>query len=197
MLCGITVENRVYHVTVFLRNFNGRLTHELGLPTIPAALPLSGKFRRAVVRPYQFAPLSTRVISSNRARRRALPFGLMASLILSLFLALLLPVPAHSANCLLNSPQSRIRHVIYIQFNNTHFTRDNPNVPSDLERMPYLLNFIKREGTLLMIFHTATRELQTATCDPPPFHAFSIPDSSRSAVFTAHAMRGVLCAMPN
>ena len=35
-----------------------------------------------------------------------------------------------------------IQHVIYLQFDNTHFKRDNPNVPSDLEQMPNLLNFI-------------------------------------------------------
>jgi hypothetical protein len=29
-----------------------------------------------------------------------------------------------------------IKHVIYIQFDNVHFTRDNPNVPSDLEQVP-------------------------------------------------------------
>jgi hypothetical protein len=39
-------------------------------------------------------------------------------------------------------------------FDNTHFTRDNPNVPSDLEQMPNLLNFIKSNGTLLTNYHT-------------------------------------------
>ena len=32
-----------------------------------------------------------------------------------------------------------IKHAIYIQFDNVHFTRDNPNVPSDLEQMPQLI----------------------------------------------------------
>ena len=36
-----------------------------------------------------------------------------------------------------------IKHVIQIQFDNTHFLRDNPTVPSDLEQMPHLLNFIR------------------------------------------------------
>jgi len=44
--------------------------------------------------------------------------------------------------CQLNSAKGNIQHVIYVQFDNTHFTRDNPNVPSDLEQMPNLLNFI-------------------------------------------------------
>jgi hypothetical protein len=47
-----------------------------------------------------------------------------------------------------------IRQVIYIQFDNVHFRRDNPNVPSDLEQMPNLLNFLKDQGTLLTNHHT-------------------------------------------
>jgi len=43
--------------------------------------------------------------------------------------------------CRLSSPHGQIQHVIYIQFDNTHFRRDLPNVPSDLEQMPSLLNF--------------------------------------------------------
>lgn len=55
-----------------------------------------------------------------------------------------------------------IQHVIYLQFDNLHLTRDNPNVPSDLEQMPHLLNFIESNGTMLgdehtpLIAHTAT-----------------------------------------
>jgi hypothetical protein len=56
--------------------------------------------------------------------------------------------------CTLNSAKGNIQHVIYIQFDNTHFTRDNPNVPSDLEQMPNLLNFIKSNGVLLTNHHT-------------------------------------------
>jgi hypothetical protein len=67
------------------------------------------------------------------------------------------------------SQDSGIRHVIYVQFDNTHFTRDNPNVPSDLEQMPNLLNFIKNNGTLdtnhhtPLISHTATDILTSLT----------------------------------
>jgi hypothetical protein len=63
--------------------------------------------------------------------------------------------------CPLNSPGARIKHVIYIQFDNTHLRRDNPNVPSDLEYMPNLLNFIRNNGVLdpnhhaVLISHTA------------------------------------------
>ncbi len=62
-----------------------------------------------------------------------------------------------------------VQHVINIVFDNTHFTRDNPNVPSDLEQMPALLNFMKNQGTLLtdehtpLIAHTATDILTSLT----------------------------------
>src|SRR5213082_3521858 len=47
-----------------------------------------------------------------------------------------------------------VQHVINIVFDNTHFTRDNPNVPSDLEQMPHLLNFLKSNGTVFLNTHT-------------------------------------------
>src|SRR5260370_6380452 len=62
---------------------------------------------------------------------------------------------ASSANgCTLRSARGEIKHVIYIQFDNVHFTRDNPNVPSDLEQMPHLLNFFVNNGTLSTNHHT-------------------------------------------
>jgi hypothetical protein len=62
---------------------------------------------------------------------------------------------AHAASvCQLHSVKGNIQHVIYIQFDNTHFTRDNPNVPSDLEQMPNLLNFMESNGVLLTNHHT-------------------------------------------
>lgn len=57
-------------------------------------------------------------------------------------------------NCQLNSANGNIQHVIYIQFDNVHFTRDNPNVPSDLEQMPHLLNFFVNNGTFSTNHHT-------------------------------------------
>jgi hypothetical protein len=47
-----------------------------------------------------------------------------------------------------------IAQIVYIQFDNVHFRRDNPNVPSDLEQMPNLLNFMRDQGTLLVNHHT-------------------------------------------
>ena len=73
------------------------------------------------------------------------------------------------AQCQLNSPTSKVKHVVYVEFDNVHFTRDNPNVPSDLEQMPNLLNFIKQHGTLdagdhtVLISHTANDIMVTET----------------------------------
>jgi len=47
-----------------------------------------------------------------------------------------------------------IQHVVYIQFDNVHLERDNPNVPSDLEQMPNLLGFLRNNGSLLTNHHT-------------------------------------------
>ena len=62
-----------------------------------------------------------------------------------------------------------VKHVVEITFDNVHFFRDNPNVRSDLEMMPNLLNFIEGNGTLLsnshtpLIAHTAVDSLTTYT----------------------------------
>lgn len=62
-----------------------------------------------------------------------------------------------------------IKHVVYMQFDNTHFVRDNANVPSDLEQMPNLLNFMKQNGMVLsndhtqLISHTANGILTSMT----------------------------------
>jgi len=59
--------------------------------------------------------------------------------------------------------------VIYIQFDNLHLTRDNPNVPSDLEQMPALLNFMESNGVVFsdqqtpLISHTADDILTSLT----------------------------------
>jgi hypothetical protein len=61
------------------------------------------------------------------------------------------PVTVATAGCQLSGP---VKHVIYLVFDNTHFMRDNPSVPSDLEQMPHLLNFLKSNGTVLTNDHT-------------------------------------------
>jgi len=50
------------------------------------------------------------------------------------------------ASCHLHSAGNRIKRVIHLQFDNVHLRRDNPNVPSDLEQMPNLLNFLEGNG---------------------------------------------------
>jgi hypothetical protein len=71
-----------------------------------------------------------------------------------------------AAGCRLGSG---IQHVVQIGFDNVHFFRDNPNVPSDLQLMPNLLNFFLSNGTFLsnshtpLIAHTGDDLLTTAT----------------------------------
>ena len=95
--------------------------------------------------------------------------------------ALLLPVQALAAgSCHLNSARGDIQHVIYIQFDNTHLRRDNPEVPSDLEQMPHLLDFIRDNGTLLgndhtvLISHTAGGILSSLTGLYPDRHGQTV-----------------------
>lgn len=47
-----------------------------------------------------------------------------------------------------------VQHVISLVFDNVHFARDNPNVPSDLEQMPHLLSFLEQYGTVFSNVHT-------------------------------------------
>ena len=62
-----------------------------------------------------------------------------------------------------------VKHVIQLTFDNVHFFRDNPNVPSDLEMMPSLLHFLEDNGTFAsnnhtpLIAHTANDLLTTFT----------------------------------
>jgi hypothetical protein len=92
---------------------------------------------------------------------------------------------APSSGCQLNSAKGNIQHVIYVQFDNTHFTRDNPDVPSDLEQMPHLLNFIKSNGALLtnhhtpLISHTATDILTSLTGVYGDRHGVPVANSFR------------------
>ena len=90
-----------------------------------------------------------------------------------------------TSGCQLKSARGNIKHVIYIQFDNTHFRRDNPNVPSDLEQMPNLLNFMKSNGTLLtndhtvLISHTAGGILSSLTGLYPDRHGQTVSNVVR------------------
>src|SRR2546427_4144945 len=73
------------------------------------------------------------------------------------------------AGCQLSSAGGPIKHVVYLQFDNTHYLRDSSSVASDLEQMPHLLNFLTSNGTLftndhtILISHTAGGILSTMT----------------------------------
>jgi hypothetical protein len=60
----------------------------------------------------------------------------------------------HAASCTLDAANPGLKHVIYLQFDNVHFTRDNPDVPSDLEQMPHLLDFLTSNGLVDTNHHT-------------------------------------------
>ncbi len=126
--------------------------------------------------------------SSDRKRSILSPF--VRSLIALWTLLGLLLVPAGSVfasnpSCQLNSPHGNIQHVIEIQFDNVHFTRSNPNVPSDLEQMPHLLNFMENNGVLLtnhhtpLISHTANDILTTLTGVYGDRHGVPVANSFR------------------
>src|SRR5438552_5621793 len=88
-----------------------------------------------------------------------------------------------ASGCQLNSAGDKIKHVVYLQFDNTHYARDNQSVASDLEQMPHLLNFLKSSGTLftndhtVLISHTAGGILSTQTGLYPDRHGITVSNS--------------------
>jgi hypothetical protein len=98
-------------------------------------------------------------------------------------------VPAAHASVRTSAPQSScqlgngVQHVINIVFDNVHLTRDNPNVPSDLEQMPTLLNFIESNGTMIshnytpLISHTANDIVTTLTGLYPDQQGLAVANS--------------------
>ncbi|GKQ52148.1 hypothetical protein [Bradyrhizobium sp. Ce-3] len=52
------------------------------------------------------------------------------------------------AACELRARGGAIKHVVQIELDNVHLRRDNPNVPSDLEQMPHLRDFLTRDGII-------------------------------------------------
>ena len=73
------------------------------------------------------------------------------------------------ASCHFQSAGNKIKRVVFLTFDNVHLRRDNPNVPSDLEQMPHLLNFLQDNGTVSgnhftpLISHTAQDILTVLT----------------------------------
>ncbi len=93
--------------------------------------------------------------------------------------------PDDAGACRLGTAAGAVSHVIQIQFDNLHFTRDLPNVPSDLEQMPHLLDFLESQGVLLtdhhtpLIAHTATDILTTLTGVYGDRHGVPVSNSFR------------------
>jgi hypothetical protein len=111
-------------------------------------------------------------MKSPRRTRFVLGAGLIGALLALSFVSMSTEVAQTFAapnGCQFQSQGNHIQHVIYIQFDNLHFARDNPNVPSDLEQMPALLNFMEQNGILLtdqqtpLISHTANDILTSLT----------------------------------
>ncbi len=74
------------------------------------------------------------------------------------------------------------KHIVYIQFDNVHFRRDNPNV-LDLEQIPNLLNFLEGNGAVLtnhwtpLISHTSVDIVTSLTGVYGDRFGFSIGNS--------------------
>jgi hypothetical protein len=88
-----------------------------------------------------------------------------------------------NATCALQNGAGAIKHVIYLQFDNTHLRRDRTVVPSDLEQMPSLLSFIRTSGSMLsndhtvLISHTGGGILSTLTGMYPDRHGQTVSNS--------------------
>ena len=100
-------------------------------------------------------------------------------------------VAAAPTNCTLGNG---IKHVVNVVFDNVHLTRDNPNVPSDLELMPNLLNFIENNGTMVshnftpLISHTADDIVTTLTGLYPDQQGLAVSNSY--AFYAANGSEG-------
>ncbi len=92
------------------------------------------------------------------------------------------PSVAAAGGCSLG-PGGATKHVVYVQFDNTHLLRDRAGVPSDLEQMPHLLDFMRTNGTLLsndhtiLISHTAGGILSSLTGVYPDRHGQTVSNS--------------------
>jgi len=89
------------------------------------------------------------------------------------------PTPL-STGCALKGP---IKHMVFLDFDNTHYMRDHPSVASDLEQMPHLLNFLTSNGTLftndhtVLISHTAAGIVSAQTGLYPDRHGLTVSNS--------------------
>src|SRR5689334_4610971 len=85
--------------------------------------------------------------------------------------------------CELQGQGTNLKHVIYLQFDNTHLFRDRTQFASDLELMPNLKNFLEDNGTLsdnehtILISHTAGGILSSLTGLYPDRHGQAVSNS--------------------
>src|SRR4051794_14102981 len=85
--------------------------------------------------------------------------------------------------CELKGHGTNLKHVIYLQFDNTHLFRDRAQFASDLELMPNLKNFLEDNGTLsdnehtILISHTAGGILSALTGLYPDRHGQAVTNS--------------------
>jgi hypothetical protein len=155
----------------------------------------------------------------KRARRAAvlavLAAACLAAALISGVVSHGAPAASAAAPCDLGNKDGAIKHVIYLQFDNTHFRRDRTNVPSDLEQMPHLLNFLKGNGTLLtnshtiLISHTAggilasltglypDRNGQTVSNSYDYFQGTGVPRFTSSFKYWTDSVDGTNETMPN
>src|SRR3954454_12121427 len=101
----------------------------------------------------------------------------------ALALALAAAAPAQAAGTCNLGPGGQVKHVVVLQFDNTHLARDNAGVPSDLEQMPALKDFLTGNGTLLsndhtiLISHTAGGIVATETGLYPDRNGLTVTNS--------------------
>src|SRR3954449_4521197 len=85
--------------------------------------------------------------------------------------------------CELKGHGTNLKHVIYLQFDNTHLFRDRAQFASDLELMPNLKNFLEDNGTLsdnehtILISHTGGGILSSLTGLYPDRHGQAVSNS--------------------
>src|ERR1700743_2916659 len=86
-------------------------------------------------------------------------------------------------SCPLSNPNSPIKRIVYLQYDNVHYQRDRATVPSDLEQMPAMLSFLQGKGTLLtndhtqVISHTADGIITSITGVYPDRHGQGVSNS--------------------
>src|SRR6476661_2993450 len=87
------------------------------------------------------------------------------------------------SGCKLKGHGTNLKHVIYLQFDNTHLFRDRSNFASDLEQMPNLMNFLRDNGTLsdnehtILISHSERGILSSLTGLYPDRHGQAVSNS--------------------